>query len=88
MKLIMNIMSLKEKHGHYANVEVGATLWLQSKKFKFCMTADLRKTQAADEISGSHGSKYENDWDVAPCSLVEIYQCFRKTYCLHHQGCK
>jgi hypothetical protein len=27
------------------------------------------------EISGSHGSKYENTvfWDVVLCSLVEVY---------------
>jgi hypothetical protein len=24
--------------------------------------------------------------DVAPCSLVEVYQCFRDPCCLHHQG--
>jgi hypothetical protein len=23
---------------------------------------------------------------VAPCSLVEVYQRFRRTCCLHHQG--
>jgi hypothetical protein len=25
-------------------------------------------------------------WIVAPCSLVEVYQRFRGTCCLHHQG--
>jgi hypothetical protein len=25
-------------------------------------------------------------WVAAPCSLVEVYRCFRVTYCLHHQG--
>jgi hypothetical protein len=25
-------------------------------------------------------------WVVAPCSLVEVYQRFRGTYCLHHLG--
>jgi hypothetical protein len=25
-------------------------------------------------------------WDVAPCSLVEVYRRFRGVYCLHHQG--
>jgi hypothetical protein len=24
-------------------------------------------------------------WDVAPCSHVEVDQCFRGAYCLHHQ---
>jgi hypothetical protein len=25
-------------------------------------------------------------WDVAPCSLVEVYRCFRGACCLHHDG--
>jgi hypothetical protein len=25
-------------------------------------------------------------WDIAPCSLVEVYRRFRGAYCLHHQG--
>jgi hypothetical protein len=25
-------------------------------------------------------------WDVAPCSLVEVYRHFRGAYYLHHQG--
>jgi hypothetical protein len=25
-------------------------------------------------------------WVVAPCSLVEVYQRFRGSCCLHHQG--
>jgi hypothetical protein len=25
-------------------------------------------------------------WVVAPCRLVEVYQRFRRPYCLHHQG--
>jgi hypothetical protein len=25
-------------------------------------------------------------WDVAPCSLVEVYRRFRGAYCLHHQS--
>jgi hypothetical protein len=25
-------------------------------------------------------------WDVAPCSLVDIYGRFRDAYCLSHQG--
>jgi hypothetical protein len=27
-------------------------------------------------------------WVVAPCSLVEVYRCFRSACCLHHQGDK
>jgi hypothetical protein len=25
-------------------------------------------------------------WDILPFSLVEVDQCFRGDYCLHHQG--
>jgi hypothetical protein len=25
-------------------------------------------------------------WDVRPCSLVEVYRCFRGKYCLNHQS--
>jgi hypothetical protein len=25
-------------------------------------------------------------WDVAPCSQVDIVQCFRRAYYLHHHG--
>jgi hypothetical protein len=34
------------------------------------------------EISGCHGSRYEDVWNVAPCSLVEIDCAFY----FHHQG--
>jgi hypothetical protein len=37
-----------------------------------------------DEISGSHGGEYEDVfWDVAPCSLVEVYRRFIGA-CCHH----
>jgi hypothetical protein len=38
------------------------------------------------EISGSRGGEYEMIvlWDVAPCSLVEVYRHFRGASCLHH----
>jgi hypothetical protein len=25
-------------------------------------------------------------WAVSPCSLVEVYRCFRGACCLHQQG--
>jgi hypothetical protein len=25
-------------------------------------------------------------WDVAPCSLVGVYQLLKVAYCIHHQG--
>jgi hypothetical protein len=32
------------------------------------------------EISGSHGGEYEDVfWDVAPCSLVDVYRRFSGT---------
>jgi hypothetical protein len=38
-------------------------------------------------MSGSHGCEYEDVfWDVAPCSLVEVYRRFRGACCLHHQA--
>jgi hypothetical protein len=49
----------------------------------------IKKTKSGTgELAGSHGDEHEDDlfWDVAPCSLVEIDQCFRGAYCLHHQG--
>jgi hypothetical protein len=30
--------------------------------------------------------KITDFWDVAPCSLVEVYRRFRGACCLHHQG--
>jgi hypothetical protein len=34
------------------------------------------------DILGSHGSKYEVFWNVAPCSHVEVDLRFRGAYCL------
>jgi hypothetical protein len=30
--------------------------------------------------------KMTSFWDIAPWSLVEVYQCFRGAYYFHHQG--
>jgi hypothetical protein len=27
-------------------------------------------------------------WDVAVCNFIEVGQCFRGVYCLHHQALK
>jgi hypothetical protein len=40
------------------------------------------------EISGSHGSEYEDGyiWVVKPWCLIEVYRRFRGACCLHYQG--
>jgi hypothetical protein len=37
------------------------------------------------EVLTTASMKMDVFWVVAPCSLVEVYQCFRGTRCLHHQ---
>jgi hypothetical protein len=37
------------------------------------------------EVLTAVGTKMAVFWVVAPCSLVEIYQCFRGPCCLHHR---
>jgi hypothetical protein len=39
------------------------------------------------EITVSHGGEYKTVlWDIAPCSVVEIYRRFEGAYCIHYQG--
>jgi hypothetical protein len=38
------------------------------------------------EVLTAVSTKMAVFWVVAPCSLVEVYQCFRGPCCLHHQG--
>jgi hypothetical protein len=38
------------------------------------------------EVLTAVSMKFAVFWVVAPCSLVEVYQCFRGPCCLHHQG--
>jgi hypothetical protein len=33
-----------------------------------------------------HSLKSTDIWSVTPCSLVEVYRCFKAIYCLHRQG--
>jgi hypothetical protein len=57
--------------------------------FRFCnpnLTTNKSNTLFG-EISGFHGGNMKMTvfWDVAPCSLVEIYRRFRGACPLHHQ---
>jgi len=49
--------------------------------------ATLRNVVDISVILGSHGgdTKVNVLWDVAPCSLIEIYRHFRGSYCLHYR---
>jgi hypothetical protein len=38
------------------------------------------------EVLTAVSTKMAVAWDVAPCSLVQVHQCFRGPCCLHHQG--
>jgi hypothetical protein len=38
------------------------------------------------EVLTAVSTKMAVFWVVAPCSLVEVYQCFRGPCCLRHQG--
>jgi hypothetical protein len=56
---------------------------------------ELRQSQPGEKLhSGSVGfevltvvsTKMAVFWVVAPCSPVEVYQCFRGPCCLHRHG--
>jgi hypothetical protein len=49
--------------------------------FKFCKKCSLVRYQILTAAS----VKISVFWDVAPCSLAEVYRCFRGACCLHHQ---
>jgi hypothetical protein len=46
----------------------------------------LKKELVIFEVQTAIGTKMAVFWVVVPCSLVEIYQRFRGSCCLHHQG--
>jgi hypothetical protein len=51
-------------------------------------TGDLRAHPLQDKYVRVREHNMSVSWDVVPCSLAEVYQCFRGAYCLHHQcGC-
>jgi hypothetical protein len=60
-------------------------LYLKSSRSKVSISC---RRKEKFEISCCRSGEYEMAvfWVVAPCSLVEVYQRFRGSYCLHHQG--
>jgi hypothetical protein len=44
------------------------------------------KPKNANIIGKSTSKKITVFWDVAPCSLIEVYRRFIGACCLHHQG--
>jgi hypothetical protein len=44
------------------------------------------QNQARFQVLTAASMKMAVFWDVAPCSLVEVYRRFRGACCLHHQG--
>jgi hypothetical protein len=38
------------------------------------------------QVLTATGMNMTVDWDLAPCSLVEIYRRFRGAYCFLHEG--
>jgi hypothetical protein len=51
-----------------------------------CVYLDQDMVQVGSEVLTAVYTKIAVFWVVAPCSLVEVYQCFRGPCCLHHQG--
>jgi hypothetical protein len=46
----------------------------------------LNKIMGEIQVLTAASMKMAVLWVVAPCSLVEVYRCFRSTCRLHHQG--
>jgi hypothetical protein len=45
-----------------------------------------RQSQLRFQVLMAASMKMTVFWDVAPCTLVEVYRRFRSAYCLHNQG--
>lgn len=50
-----------------------------------CLSNILRTVVSVQHMI-STPSKVTVSWNVAPCTLVEIYRLLRSAYCLHHHG--
>jgi hypothetical protein len=71
IKLVRLIkMCLKE---NYSKVHIGKHLF-----DAFTTYSEWYETRSCSKITVF--------WAIAMCSLVEVYQCFRGSFCLHHQG--
>jgi hypothetical protein len=46
----------------------------------------IKTVKVGFEVLTAVSTKMAVFWVVAPCSLVEAYQCFRGPCCLHRQG--
>jgi hypothetical protein len=51
-----------------------------------CLMRSVVSQTREIEYRNGHKNKITVFWDVAPCSLVEVYRRFRGACCLHHQG--
>jgi hypothetical protein len=89
-------------HSYRASIEDDGSLFLRnadSHPRQHCVTTqkttmdiftDVRTQILSDsvrfEVLTAVSTKMAVFWVVAPCSLVEVYQRFRRPCCLHHQG--
>jgi hypothetical protein len=55
-------------------------------KGAFVKQKNFQKKLLGLEVLTAVSMKMAVFWVVAPCSLVEVYQCFRCPCCLHRQG--
>lgn len=65
----------------------GASLHAPQAQSPFVLTVlwGLGKTQMWEDVLTTMSIKITVFWDMAPCNLVDRYQCFGKTLCLHLQ---
>jgi hypothetical protein len=61
---------------NYLNIKA---TWKLKLKYSFL------KNYVGYEVLAAVSTKMAVFWVVAPCSLVEVYQRFRRICCLHHQ---
>jgi hypothetical protein len=51
-----------------------------------CQDRRLQAQESNLDLPNTASIKMIALWDIAPCSLVEVYRRFRDAYCLHNQG--